>query len=296
MRTLDPAFAAHIKSGATTLCTCWRIARTDGVTLGFTDHDVALRFDETDFLPAHGLDGAETTAKLGAQVDTSEVTGVLHSAAITEDDILLGRYDGATVETWRVNWRDVAVRFLERRDTIGEIAREDGVFRAELRSLSQAMNRTRGRVYQSLCDARLGDARCGVDLDAPGFRVATEVDAVRDAHRIVCAGLSGVAEGWFALGTAQWTSGRRQGRTDRIVSHVRIGDEDIVALEEPAGDWVAAGDALTLTTGCDRTFATCRDRFANAVNFRGCPHIPGSDFVLKYPRPGDALNGQALFR
>ena len=59
---------------------------------------------------------------------------MLHSEAITEDDILLGRYDGAAVETWRVNWRDVSQRLLLRRATIGEIVREDGVFRAELRS------------------------------------------------------------------------------------------------------------------------------------------------------------------
>ena len=73
MRTLDVGFAAHIASGATTLATCWRIARRDGVVLGFTDHDVALSFGGTDYLPAHGLDGGEAAQKLGPQVDTGEV-------------------------------------------------------------------------------------------------------------------------------------------------------------------------------------------------------------------------------
>src|SRR5579863_9676848 len=101
MRTLDPAFAAHIGSGATTLATCWRLSRSDGLVLGFTDHFRKLTFDGTDFLPTSGLDGGEQTQKLGAQVDTTEVVGILSSDAISEDDILLGRYDGALVETFR---------------------------------------------------------------------------------------------------------------------------------------------------------------------------------------------------
>jgi len=172
MRTPGPAFTAHVASGATTLATCWRIARLDGLVLGFTDHDAALSFGGTDYVPAHGLDGGEAAHKLGPQTDTAEVVGVLHSDAIAEADILLGRYDGASVETWRVNWRDVSIRHLVRRATIGEIVRADGVFRAELRSAQQALNQPKGRIYQALCDASLGDARCGVDLDDPAYRAA----------------------------------------------------------------------------------------------------------------------------
>lgn len=219
MRTLDPAFKAQVESGATTLATCWKITRTDAVVLGFTDHDLALSFDGVTYLPANGLDGSEAPQKLGAQVDTSEVLGILSSEAITVADIDAGLYDSATVETWRVNWRDVTERALLRRATIGEIVREDGRFRAELRSGQQALNRTHGRLYSVFCDAVLGDARCKVAHDHPEFAL-----------------------------------------------------------------------------GCDRSLATCRDRFGNVANFRGFPHIPGNDFVLRYPRQGDALNGAPLFR
>jgi len=219
MRTLDLGFAAHIASGATTLCTCWRVTRADGMVLGFTDHDQTLSFDGVDHVPAHGLDGGEASQKLGPQVDTSEVVGVLDSDAITEADIEAGLYDGAAVATWRVNWRDVSQRVLLRRATIGEIVREDGQFRAELRSGQQALNRTEGRLYSVFCDAVLGDARCTVAHDHPDFAL-----------------------------------------------------------------------------GCDRQLATCRDRFDNVPNFRGFPHIPGNDFVLRYPKSGDVLDGGALFQ
>jgi uncharacterized phage protein (TIGR02218 family) len=294
MRTLDIGLAAHLAQAETTLATCWKLVRRDGVVLGFTDHDRTLSFGSVDFVPAHGLDGSEVPARLGAQVETSEVLGVLSADAITEDDILLGRYDGADVETWRVNWADVSQRVRLRHDTIGEIIREDGVFRAELRSAQQGLNATRGRVYQGLCDAVVGDARCGVNLTAPALRGFATVTGIEDDHRVVVAGLGGFSEGWFGFGTAQWTDGRRSELRDGVVTHQRFSAGDVLAFGVAVGDWVAVGDTLEVTAGCDRRFASCREKFANAVNFRGFPHIPGSDFVLRHPRNGDALDGRAV--
>ena len=42
---------------------------------------------------------------------------------------------------------------------------------------------------------------------------------------------------------------------------------------------------------CDKCFATCRDRFANAVNFRGFPDIPGEEFLLLTPGQGVRHDG-----
>jgi len=294
MRTLEAGVAAHLASGTTTLATCWRISRADGVVLGFTDHDEALSFDGTEYAPAHGLDGSEAPSKLGPQVDTAEVVGVLSSDAIAEDDILLGRFDGAEVETWRVNWRDVLQRWLVRRATIGEIVREDGVFRAELRSGQAALNVPKGRVYQALCDAELGDARCGVDLSDDAYRAEAVVAEVLDRFRLRIEGIDGFDEGWFAFGMAAWASGKREGLRDRVVTAVREGGADVLGFATPVGEWVIEDEALVLTAGCDRRFATCVGRFGNAVNFRGFPHIPGSDFVLRYPREGDVRDGRKL--
>ncbi len=167
MRAVPEALATHIAGGETTLARCWRILRTDGVVLGFTDHDRALTVAGTPCRPTSGLDGAVVPARLGAQVETGEVLGLIDDAAIGEDDILLGRYDGATVESWVVNWRapDEALRL--RVDTIGEIVREDGVFRAELRSPQQALNRTVGRLYQGFAMWRWAAPDAGVNLARP---------------------------------------------------------------------------------------------------------------------------------
>ena len=38
-----------------------------------------------------------------------------------------------------------------------------------------------------------------------------------------------------------------------------------------------AGNTVRVTAGCDKSLATCRDVFANVINFQGEPHVPGID-------------------
>jgi uncharacterized phage protein (TIGR02218 family) len=43
---------------------------------------------------------------------------------------------------------------------------------------------------------------------------------------------------------------------------------------------IAVGDAFNAIAGCDKTIGTCAGKFANAVNFRGEPYVPGMDKML----------------
>lgn len=291
MRSVSEAFAAHLASRATTLVWCWKLVRRDGLVFGFTDHDFPVAFDGVTYAPATGLEGGEVSERIGSQTQTSEVLGVIADAAIAEDDILLGRYDGARVESWRVNWRDPGERALIRADTIGEIVREDGVFRAELRSGQHALSRVSGRYYQHLCDARLGDARCGIDLQAPDHRAVASVVAVA-GNRLEVAGLGARGTGWASHGTVRWTSGRRIGLVDGIARQ----EGGVLLMARDVSDWVEPGDALIVHAGCDRQFSTCRQRFGNGVRFRGFPHIPGNDALMRYPEEADRLDGAPLIR
>lgn len=291
MRRLDAEFAAHLASGETTLCTCWVLTRSDGAVLGFTDHDQAIPLGSTLCRPASGFVGTDLPQRLGGQVTTAEVLGVLSAESIRSDDIDLGRYDGALCEVFRVNWQAPGQEVRLLAACIGRIIREDGRFRAELRSAAVALNAPAGRVYSALCDAELGDIRCRVRLEA--MRSAVTVSAVADRHRLRIEGLPPNPER-FVLGKALWLSGARAGLTDRIATIEARQDGIIAGFAAPCGDSAAAGDRVDLTPGCDRRFATCRDVFANSVNFRGFPHVPGTDFVLRLPKAGDALDGAAV--
>ncbi len=294
MKEFSTAFAAHIATGATRLCTCWLIERSDGNVLGFSDHDQKIEFNGNQYLPAHGLEGSEVAAKLGAQVDTSQISGILHSAAIDHDDIILGRYDNATVKTFAVNWSDVSMRQLLRVDTIGEITREDGFFRAELRSSQESMNKPQGRRYQTQCDVLLGDVRCGVAIENPIYKGAGTITMVKSRFAIEASGLSAFDSDWFSLGRVSWLEGKRLALRDRLQKHELDGATATLNFVEPVGDWVSIGDLFHVYAGCDRRFSTCKDKFSNSLNFQGFPHIPGNDFILSYPKSADDYSGSPL--
>ncbi len=95
---------AHLAGGATTLSRCFAVTRKDGVVLGFTDHDRDLVFDGISFRAESGMTAKAIQQGTGLSVDNSEAFGALKSDAIVEEDILAGRYDGAEVRAWLVNW------------------------------------------------------------------------------------------------------------------------------------------------------------------------------------------------
>ena len=293
MKTISPALQAHLDTGTTTLAWCWRIRRADGLTLGFTDHDRTLAFDGTAFEPEAGFTASEIRAGSDLSVDAQEAEGVLSSDRISETDILDGRWDGAEVEVWRVNWADPAQRVLMRRGSLGEIRRGRVAFVAEVRSLAHVLDQSVGRTFQAFCDARLGDARCRVDLDRSEFRGTGTVTEARRDRAFTATGLDGFATGWFVHGALEWATGANAGRRAEVAGH-SAGAEVILTLAAAPLRGIAPGDAFTVTAGCDKQLGTCAAKFANVPNFRGFPHIPGQDAVLRYATTDGGHDGRVL--
>jgi uncharacterized phage protein (TIGR02218 family) len=294
MKALAPGLQAHLDEGTTTLAWCWRIARSDGVTFGFTDHDRPLVFNGTTFEPESGFTASELRSSSDLSVDAQDAEGVLRSDRITETDILDGRWDNAEVEVWRVNWSDTGQRVLLRRGAIGQIRRGRLAFVAEVRSLAHVLGQTVGRTFQATCDALVGDVRCGVDLDGPSYRGNGTVTATIRDRAFVAAGLGGFSSAWFALGTLTWTSGLNAGRQAEVAGHGQeAGEVTVSQLEQPARP-IAIGDTFVIRAGCDKRLETCRAKFANVANFRGFPHIPGQDAVIRYATRDGGHEGAVL--
>jgi uncharacterized phage protein (TIGR02218 family) len=57
---------------------------------------------------------------------------------------------------------------------------------------------------------------------------------------------------------------------------------------------IAKGDGFTIRAGCDKRIATCGAKFANTANFRGFPHIPGQDTILRYATKDGGHDGGVL--
>jgi uncharacterized phage protein (TIGR02218 family) len=289
-------FQAHLDTGTTTLARCWAVLRCDGTTHGFTDHDRPLTFGAITFKADAGMTARAIMSATGLSVDNSEAMGALSDAVITEADIEAGRFDGAEVKAWLVNWADVATQTLRFAGTIGELRRSGGAFHAELRGLTEPLNQPQGRVYQTPCSAILGDGDCGFDLDTDGFATEVAVEGLVDRRRFTFFDMAGFEPVWFERGRLRVISGAAAGLIGLIKRDRFIGDTREVEVWEGFRTEIAAGDMIRIEAGCDKRFETCRLKFANLLNFRGFPDIPGDDWLASTPTNGAQTVGGSLRR
>jgi len=269
MRDISALLAARLTGEVTTLAHLWLFVRRDGARFGFTDHDEPLEVEGQGFEAMSGLTALRIEKSAGLAADSSGVEGVLASEAVAEADLATGLWDGARCDVWRCDWREPASRVHLFAGRLGEVRHGPEGFQAELRGLQAALNAPVGRVFSRLCDAELGDARCGVDLSAR--RYAGAVSAVLGPRAFAASGLEAAPEGWLAAGLLTWD----MGEASRVLAHrgAVLGLAAAPARLEP-------GQGFTVAQGCDKRLVTCRDRFANVLNFRGFPHMPGPDAVI----------------
>ena len=289
------ALQQHLQSGLTHLCQCWAITRTDGLTLGFTDHDQTLSFAGITFAADSGMSAKALSSTTGLSVDNTEAAGILTAESITEIDIAAGRYDNAAVTIWQVQWDNVDTRQIRFRGTLGEITRSGAAFQADLRGLAEALNQPQGKSYLKTCSAVLGDRACRVDTATDARFVAeVEIDRDTDGQLFDLTTLVPFNDRWFENGLIIGTAGAAEGLTATIKHDVLEGNRRQLTLWAPLQVPIVPGDTFRLIAGCDKRAVTCREKFENLLNFQGFPHIPGDDWLMAVPRTDGANDGGAL--
>lgn len=275
MKPLTAALSSHLAGEVTTLTTCWSITRKDAVVLRFTELDRDLVVDGNTYQASDSMSPTAVTSQAGLAVDNLEFEGMLTAAAITPSDILSGHYDHAEITIFLVNYADPTMGTLHlKTGWLGEVTLQGGQFTAELRGLSSCLQQTIGEVYTKTCRAKLGDARCGVNLAS--YRFTGTVTAVEAAHAFTDSSKT-QADGYFADGLVAFTSGANSGQS----MEVREFKQGRFGLFLPLPNAIGVGDNFTLIAGCDRTVETCVSKFNNVLNFRGEPHVPGTDKILE---------------
>ncbi|KQS49746.1 MULTISPECIES: DUF2163 domain-containing protein [unclassified Sphingomonas] len=255
-----------------TIAVCWRIERRDGVAIGLTAHDRDLVVDGLVHRAAPGVTPSAIERSAGLEADTMDVAGALTSAAIDERDLLAGRWDGARVALFAVDWTNPHARVDLGSGLIGAVELGDTGFTAELRGSSAALDRPVVEETSPECRAELGDRRCRVAM--AGRR--------RFARVVACVGpvvTLDVATAGLGGGLVRWFGGANGG----LESAIAAADGVAVTLRAVPTFVVEAGALVEVVEGCDKSLATCAARFGNAANFRGEPHLPGIDLLTRYP-------------
>jgi uncharacterized phage protein (TIGR02218 family) len=256
----------------------WRLERRDGVTLGMTTHDRDLWLDGVRLKAAPGMLPSAIRRSDRLDDDSAEVTGALTDEAIAEGDLALGRYDGARVSIGLIDWQsgDAEVLFS---GSLGGVSEEDGTFRAELRSRkieleADPVPRTSPSCRAVFCGPGCTLSAAHFTHEAAVVTASAEDGAIEVAAEVAPSAISG--------GQVRWLDGAYAGIAMGVVGVDAAGR---LVLDTPIDNAIAPGTRLLLREGCDRTLPTCADRFANAVNFRGEPFLPGNDLVARYPSP-----------
>jgi uncharacterized phage protein (TIGR02218 family) len=291
MRSVPVELASRLASGVTNLAHVWKVTRRDGQVFGFTDHDNALDFGGVRCESVTGLTTGVIEKSLGLSVDTASLSGALSSAAITDSDLTRGLWDGARVDLYRVDWTTPTLSVHLFAGRIGEVRRGAHAFEAELRGLQAGLSVPVGRVFSRFCDADLGDQRCGKNLAMSAFRGAGVVNEIISNAAFRTEGLEAYAAGWFARGRLVWAAGGES----EVAAHRVEGADAVLELLDAAGAALALGATFTVYAGCDKRFDTCRVKFANTLNFRGFPHMPGNDAVQAGPIAGQIMDGSSRF-
>lgn len=272
MKTISPGLKAHYALGSTTIARCWKATRKDGVVLAVTTCTRDLLFEGTLYLAKDGFDPRAVSQEASAAVVNTEVFGAL-SDEITEAQFEAGLWDECTVEIFEVNYRALSQGKLSlAKMTMGNIKVNRVAFNAEMRGLTERLQKVVGRTVTKGCPYILGDpSTCRVDL-AP-LTVTGAFTSVADRRTMTDSGRA-EAPDWFGGGVVTILTGDNAGVSLEVYSFA--GGQFVLHLPMPFN--VAVGDTYEATPGCRKNFTPdCVGKFSNGNNFGGFPYLPGQD-------------------
>jgi len=232
-------FFEALRRPNTGICFCWRITRLDGTEALFTDHDKDVPIQEGGgsplsgspldpnllFISTHSFSVTATKRQQGLAVDNVSIIGTIDDggtspiSGITEADVLAELYADAVIEIWLCAWTDLdAGLFPLKTGTMGEMKFRTTGFEAEMRGLTERLQRKVHRVFSISCPVILGGTDCGVDLDgSPSFRETVTVTNVTD-KRVFITSLPQSTD-WAQYGVASWTTGNNAGLAREVIDH-----------------------------------------------------------------------------
>lgn len=310
VRVLPDVEAVEPLSNLIRLARSVKIVRTDGQIFTYTEHDRDITYDVGDgdgplvYKSCGGFEGsASELGSILGEVGNMEILGFAKALGITIDDLFGGAFDGAEAKVWLLPWGEGNTEPARRHGggTFGPVKQKDRTYKLEALSWSEYLKR-RSLLgsYTPTCRHKLGPipegdiTGCGVDLEC--MRVTGVVAEVEGEDDPIANGATvrttfydptrTEENGWFAEGEVTMIDGANAGQSRTVKYSVLSTGE--ISVWEPFIYPIEAGDAYSMTPGCDKKKRTCIDKFNNLVNpvaggFGGMSEIPGLDATSQTP-------------
>ena len=297
-RTVPAGLLSAIQSGATSLCNLINITDAIGGTLALTDHIQDLSVSSVTYLARPGMRVSLMKCSGNMEIDNYEIEGYFVTGVVTMADLLKGRFTGARVRRYIVNYDDLGDGVLQIGDgNVSRVEVSDNAFKVQVLGKMWRLSQPVGRTVTKRCDVEtLGDSRCQFNLNTThattgiAFKQNLTVAAVTNALTFQASGFTGTPPSfgseWYQNGRVLWLTGDNAGYTQQIASVEHSFGLFLTLRTQPGAD-IDAGDTFTATAGCDRSTTDCRNKFQNSsqpngnmVNYRGFPGLIGTDIYL----------------
>lgn len=195
MLNLHPNLLAALSSPTQTLAWCWKISRTDGVTIRLTNYDRDLFIDGI-YQALGGYKPSAVQTELGWNSQNQNLEAILDSDSITEADLDRGLYDFARLECFLINVLDPPATLTENpakhislyRAILGKVTRTNLRYSFEARGFEYLLNNKVGEITSKLCRARFGDSRCGVNIAS--YTYSMSIPAVSNRRQFTLSNLN----------------------------------------------------------------------------------------------------------
>jgi len=271
-----------------TYCQTWIITRKDGTKEGFTNHDRNLSVFGTECRAAFGFSGTSSPRTAELNTDSTELTSVFVN--ITENDLITGKYDDASVVVYVYDWINSVIVSTQFRGfiggyTVGFLPSRGKQFQIQVESIAEKLEVNVNAETSSECRHKFlsqGYGRCNLtptanntsNADLP--QIKATVGGVNGLSNIVVT--SPATDNWigFKYGTIRFLTGALAETEVYIIDTIQPNQ---VILLYPLPIAPTVGDEVLLTRPCNKTVEACKN-FGNIANYGGFPRLPGIDNLV----------------
>lgn len=292
MREIPTHIKAALAATVNTLTPCLLITCKDGQQFGLVKLDRDVIVDGIVYHSDPGMSLTQLETGSGFTVDNLEITGPITAGLVTEIWLLGGKFDNARYSLFIVDWQQPdAGQFVLQSGRVRDVKVMDDEFSMELASLSVLLNRNIGARTSPTCRVtQFANTRCGIDINSTDpvtnrpwkTGTLTLTDVVLSVEGQILSALTDYPEAFFDRGIITWLSGNNAGLESEVNAHMLLSDgvTGTFLLQERLMTSPQVGDQFYLRAGCDRKFATCRDR-QNTARFDGEPFLKGTRKLLE---------------
>ena len=281
MRNLDINFQNRLNSQVSSLAKCWRIIGKMGNEICITEHDEDIIALGKIFKSNNAFNATNLDLQNLPNANRGAIEGAVSIDGITENDILLGRFENAQILLFLIDWQMPQYFVQIWQGIIGDIKLNGQVFEFELSGLESQLNKNLGRKFSRICDADFGDAKCTINIE----NYAQSGNVIENISPIQLKANFAIAPDFenYKNGKLKFTSGTMQNVEFPISSIETSGSSYLINFKGQIAQKYNIGDQIKIYQSCDKNFATCKARFNNGANFRGCPHMPGESIIYASP-------------